>query len=147
MLLSRGASILDMMSSKYSPSPLNHNLVRAGMTTRVSGDGCRFSRTARDRGDRNRSSSVLSLVNVDRLATIASGEMYPEWGILERERRTRSVVDRSSFPNPGNGMPVKDNVRRRGADPPRNESGSTGAFPSFDERIRSVRAGNDFIAT
>ena len=92
-------------------------------------------------------SSTSSIVNVDRLATIVSGEMYPEWGILERERRTRLVVDRSSFPNPGNGMPVRENIRKLGAYPPKNESESTGALSSFDERVRSVSAGNDFIAS
>src|SRR6266850_3046628 len=72
--------------------------------------------------------------------------MYPEWGISQRYRVTRSVVDKSSFPIPGNGMPLKEIVRRRGADPPKNESGSTAAFSSFDQRIRVVRAGNDIIA-
>src|SRR6267142_3720721 len=73
--------------------------------------------------------------------------MYPEWGISQRYRVTRSVVDKSSFPNPGNGMPVNWISRRRGADPPKNESGSTAAFLLFDVRIRMVRAGNGFIAT
>src|SRR6267142_4460060 len=73
--------------------------------------------------------------------------MYPEWGISQRYRVTRSVVDKSSFPNPGNGMPSNQISRRRGADPPKNESGSTGAFASFDKRSRLVRAGNGFIAT
>ena len=147
MPLSRGASILDIMSSKYSLSPLKYNLVRAGRTTRVSGDGCRFSRSARDRGDRDPRPSDLSLVNEDRLATIASGEMYPEWGILWRERLTRSVVDKSSFPNPGNGMPVNQITRKCGADPPRNEWGSTDALLSSEKRYRVVRAGNGLVPT
>jgi hypothetical protein len=118
-----------------------------GRTTRVSGGGCRVSLTARDRGDRNRRPSLSSLVDVDRLATIASGEIYPELGISQRCRVTRSVVDKSSFPIPGNGMPSNRILRRRGVDPPKNESGSTGAFKSCDVRHRFARAGNGFIAT
>jgi hypothetical protein len=86
---------------------------------------------------------------MDRLATIASGEMYPEWGISWRERLTRSVVDKSSFPNPGNGMPAKYNDCRHGADPPKNESGSTCDLSSFDEdeRLSVFSTGNgSFVA-
>src|SRR6266850_4154808 len=75
------------------------------------------------------------------------GEMYPEWGILERERVTRSVVDKSSFPIPGNGMPLNRITCRHGADPPKNESGSTSAFSSFEKRTRLARARNGFIST
>ena len=135
------------MSSQYSLSPWKYNLVRAGRTKRACGDGCRCSRSARVRGDRNQRPSPSSLVNVDRVATIASGEINPEWGISKRERLTRSVVDKSSFPIPGNGMPSNQVVRRLGADPPKNESGSTGAFSSCDKRFRFVRAGNRFNTT
>jgi len=45
------------------------------------------------------------------------------------------VVDKSSFGNVGNGMAFKTRNRRRGADPPKNESGRTGTIltPTFDK--------------
>jgi len=54
--------------------------------------------------------------------TIASGEMYPE-----------------------RGMPDNEKYRRRGADPPRNESGTgmTDSVSTCDESHRSVSSGND----
>jgi hypothetical protein len=75
-----------------------------------------------------------SLINADRLVTTNSGEMYPESGISKRWRIMRSVADKRSFPNAGNGngMPVNCSDRRRGADPPRNESVMTGASFSFE---------------
>ena len=53
-----------------------------------------------------------------------SGETYPEKGELERERWTRWVADRGRFGNTGNEKPVNLRLRRRGADPPKNESES-----------------------
>ena len=77
--------------------------------------------------------------------TIALGEMYPEWGIIQRSRKTRSLVDKSRFGSAGNGMRIKVSDRRRGADPPKNESGRFGTVTdSFDEeRYRCVSARND----
>ena len=72
----------------------------------------------------------VSLVNADRHVTIASGEMYLECGILKRESRERAMVDKRSLGNPGNGMLVKKSDCRRGADPPRNISGSARAVSS-----------------
>ena len=64
-----------------------------------------------------------SPVNEDRQSTIISGEMYPEGGISERMRRERFAADKCNFGNAGNEMPSKESDCRRGADPPRNESG------------------------
>jgi hypothetical protein len=68
--------------------------------------------------------------------------MYPEWGIFSRERSTRSVADKSSLDNPENRIPSRLSVRRRGADPPKNESGTTGTVSSFDSKSRRVSSGN-----
>ena len=76
--LSKGVSIRDTTTSKYSLSPLKESEVRAGRATHVIGRGCRLALSAGDRGDRNSSVSSWSLVNVDRVMTITSGEMYPE---------------------------------------------------------------------
>src|SRR6267154_723173 len=70
--------------------------------------------------------------------------MYPEWGILQRERWPRRVADRSRFGIPGNRMEFKPKDRRRGADPPKKVSGMTGGVASLhDERYNSVNSGND----
>jgi hypothetical protein len=91
--------------------------------------------------------SFLSFVNVDRAVTIASGEMYPELGILQRPRSTRSLVDKSSFPTVGNEIPTKQSDRNDGVDPTMNESGRTGASSgSLNDQILSfVRASNGFF--
>lgn len=58
--------------------------------------------------------------------------------------RTRWLVDESSFGNAGNTISTKCSDRRRGADPPNNESGRT-SFGSPNRRISKVsRAGNGF---
>ena len=75
-------------------------------------------------------------------APIGSGEKYPEWGILHRRRVTRWVADKRRFGNPGNGMPSKSKVRRRGADPPKKESGMTGAVSPVEWSRRYVNSGN-----
>src|SRR6266478_592426 len=141
---SREASIRATRSSKYSLIPLNRNLESAGRRVRVNGGGRRLSRTGRDGGDWNPSLNCSSLVNAERQERIASGEMYPELGILQSSRSTRSVADKSSFRNPGNGMRVKESDCRRGADPPKNESGSTGTVSSSENSSRDVSAGNGF---
>src|ERR1700730_12605510 len=88
-----------------------------------------------------------SLVNADRPATIASGEMYPEWGISQRRSSTRSLAHESSFRIAGNGMAVIQSDCRRSADPPKNESGRTSALLSPATSLRYVSAGNgSFIA-
>jgi hypothetical protein len=53
MWLSKGVSIRDTTTSKYSLSPLKRSEVRAGRETHVIGRGCRFALSAGDRGDRN----------------------------------------------------------------------------------------------
>ena len=57
----------------------------------------------------------------------------------------RSWVDRSSFGNAGNGMPDKSSDLRRGADAPKNESGRSSPFSSFDQSRRDVSAGKGFF--
>ena len=70
-------------SSKYSLAPLNEKCVRTGRAKRVLGGGRWLAGSGQDRGDSNPSERSSSLVNVDMAATIPSGEMYPEWGILK----------------------------------------------------------------
>ena len=52
------------------------------------------------------------------------------------------MVVKSSFGNPENEMPYKWNDCRRGADPPKNESGRTGFIPIYLARLRFFSAGN-----
>lgn len=54
-------------------------------------------------------------------------------------------MDNSSFPNVGNGMLLNSSDHKRGADPPKNDLGRTGAVVSFDSRVRDVSAGNGFF--
>ena len=68
--------------------------------------------------------------------------MYPEWRISRKVRPTRSVADKSSFGNPGNGIPCNLRFRRRKADPPKNESGTAGTAPHLGWSDRSVSSGN-----
>ena len=83
------------------------------------------------------------LDNTERRATIASGEMYPECGMLESQRETRWLADKSSFGNPGNGTPDNEKYRRLAADPPKNESGMAVSVSSCDVSRISVNSGND----
>ena len=48
--------------------------------------------------------TYLRLAITAKPATIATGEMYPERGVLERVMWTRSVVDKRIFGSAGNGM-------------------------------------------
>ena len=70
--------------------------------------------------------------------------MYPDGGILSYQRRTRTVVDKSSSGNAGNGMLVKDRSCRHGADPPKKERGITFRIdPEPDSLIdKCVSSGN-----
>jgi len=52
--------------------------------------------------------------------------------MFRREILTRPVADESSIGNPGNGMRFKLRYFKRGADPPKNESGMAGAVSSFE---------------
>src|ERR1700733_1414319 len=70
---SRGVSIWAKRSSKYSLTPLNQIIVRAGRIERVGGGEIRVSSSGQDWGDSNRSSSLSRLVNMVRQVTIASG--------------------------------------------------------------------------
>jgi hypothetical protein len=72
-----------------------------------------------------------------------SCDMYPEPGISSRRSVIRSVVDKSSFWGTGNGMPYKSSDRKRGANPPRNDSGRTGGhLSSDDESCMDFSSGN-----
>src|SRR5260221_4777138 len=86
-----------------------------------------------------------SLVNVERLLAMSSGEMYQEIGIRSRRSVTRSVEYKSSFRSAGNEMPCRSSDRRLGANPPRKESGST-EHPSLssdsEESCKDVSAVN-----
>ena len=60
---------------------------------------------------------------------------------------SRSVVDKSSFGNAGNGMRSKWSVRSRGADPPKKESGKIGEskFSELSQSARSSRTRNGLL--
>src|SRR5216683_2500044 len=60
---------------------------------------------------------------------------------------TRSVADKSSLGNAGNGMPPKLRRCSRGADLPKNESEMTGDILSFDQISKCVSAGNGSCIT
>src|SRR5712675_710082 len=72
--------------SKYIPTPWNSSQVRAGRTKRGNGGGLRLSGPIVNREGVNRRMSVLSLVIAETLEAMSSGEMYPESGMLRRER-------------------------------------------------------------
>jgi hypothetical protein len=61
---------------------------------------------------------------------------------------TRSLADESSFGIAGNEMPLIRSLFRRGADPPKNESGRTSTVSSLLQlKWRAVSSGNgSFIA-
>ena len=88
---------------------------------------------------------TLGLVSTDKAVAIASGGKKPSLGIPSMRRLTRSVEDKSSFGNPGIGMPVNKSDRRW-VDPPKNLTvlGETGLQVRFayEHRSRSVNAGN-----
>src|SRR6266852_4335675 len=133
------------MSSRDSLTALSVKQVREGRRLRVDDDARRLSDSGRGRGDWKQRLSDSSLVNVDRQVAIASAEMYPELGIRESLRWTRSVADKSRFGKPGNGMYSRISFRSRGAYPPKKESGMTDAILSSLYRIlRSVSIGNGF---
>ena len=141
----RGALIMARKSSKYSLSHLNHTSVRTGRIACVSGGRCWLSHSVLDRGNWYSRQSSLSLVNADMQVAIASGEIYLDWGIFQRWRVTRWLVDNSSFPNVRNGMLLNLSDCKHGADPPKNDLGRTGAIVSFNSRVRDVSAGNGFF--
>jgi len=72
----------------------------------------------------------------------ASGEKYPESGMSQSSSLMRPWADKSSFGIDGNGILSNRSVRRRGADPPKNESGRTRA--PFVQTYRCVSSGNGF---
>ena len=81
--------MLATRSSRYSPTPLNEKVVRTGRTERVEGGRRLLAWSGQDRGDWNLMESSSRPVNAERAVTIASGEMYPEWGISSRQRVSR----------------------------------------------------------
>ena len=78
-----------------------------------------------------------SFVHVDRAVIIASGEKYPESGILSSFRSTRLLVDKRSRGASGNGIPFSQNHSRHGADPPKNSVPRTGAVSSISSLAQS----------
>jgi hypothetical protein len=101
---SKGVSIRDTRISRYSLTPLNSKRVRPGRVMRVGGGKRRPSWSGREKGVSNPMLTYLRLAITAKPATIASGEMYPERGVLERVMWTRSVVDKRIFGSAGNGM-------------------------------------------
>jgi len=70
--------------------------------------------------------------------------MYPERGMDQRRRVPRFRIDKSSLLTSGKGIPEKPSERRRGADPPRNDSGRVGTFPPSEYNSKCVSFGNGF---
>jgi hypothetical protein len=61
---------------------------------------------------------------------------YSAWGEIEE---MGSIVG-----NPGNGIPCNERDRRRCADPPKNESGTTDTVSSYDRSAKSIDSRNGF---
>jgi hypothetical protein len=124
---------------------LNSSSVRAGRTNRVGGGRDRVSGSGRDRGERNRRRRSSSLVMAAREVAISSGEKYPESGMFQRLSETSRWADKSSFGIDGNGILFNLSLRRRGADPPKNDSGRTGTTSFIQTSTsRCVSSGNGF---
>ena len=86
--------------------------------------------------------SFSRFVKEDRQSTMASAEKSLRGVISQRERETRPAEDdKSSFGNAGKSTPSWWSDRRRGADPPRNESGRVGDTATCERKRRSVSAG------
>ena len=94
MLSSRGASIWNKRSSKYSLMPRNSNQVRQGRSARVGFRGC-WRISGGNPADRKSIRRNLSLVvNAERPVIITSGEMEAVFGgTLSSRSETRSTVD------------------------------------------------------
>src|SRR5712691_9686554 len=116
-----------MRSSEYSLTPSNTNVLRAGRTARVSGGGGRLFRLGKDLTDSKLTPMYSSPFNMDKHVANVSGEMYPALVIPSRLSMTRSLVDERSFGRVGKGTCESSIVWRRGADPPKNASITTGA--------------------
>src|SRR5712691_132056 len=123
-----------MRSSEYSLTPSNTNVLRAGRTARVSGGGSRLFRLGKDLTDSKLTPMYSSPFNMDKHVANASGEMYPALVILARLSTTRSLVDKRSFGSVGNGTRQSVIAWRRGADPPKNASITTGASRAFSSQ-------------
>ena len=65
---------------------------------------CRRSRSKKGREDWNRMVRDLRLTNTAWPETISPGEKYPEGGMFERVRLTRSIRDKRSFGSAENEM-------------------------------------------
>src|SRR6266849_10146066 len=60
-----------------------------------------------------------------------------------RERSARWVAGKSKFGNHGSGMATKAIFRRRGADPPKNESGRSGTYDMpLNDKYSAASSGN-----
>jgi hypothetical protein len=109
----------------------------------VGGGRDRLSGSGRDRGERNPRLRISSLVMTVREVASASGEMYPESGMPQRESETSRWADKSSFGIDRNGILSNLSDQRCGADLPKNDSGRTGTL-SCVQTCRSVSSGNGF---
>jgi len=74
--------------------------------------------------------------------TTASGDTYPESGLSQRRRVTRSLADESSWYIARNEPFLSVNICRREEDPPKNESGATATPLFFTEMRRCVNSGD-----
>jgi len=140
---SNGRSILEMKSSKYSLAPRKSSVVRAGRTVRTQSGRRWLSLLGRECGEWNPRQSDSSLVKEDKQATIASGEMYS--GMCTRRRWTRSLAIKCSSRIAGNGMKLHSSDRRRGADPPKNDSGTISPLLSYRKSVRDVSSGKGYF--
>ena len=114
--------------------------MRAGRTIRVRGGG--RIREGRGAGDWKKMLKVSSLGNAAKHATIASGERKSVEGIPLNARVTRLLVDKRSVGNAGKEMLCNRIFCKRGADPPKNPQGRTGATPPIEKILIYVSTGN-----
>jgi hypothetical protein len=70
----------------------------------------------------------LGLVNTERAVAISSDEKYPEGRTSTISMRGEVEAGDSGFNNPRNEILAKQSTRKLGADPPVNESSTTGAI-------------------
>ena len=136
----RGVSIRATKCSKYSQTPEKVRQEREGRAARVMRGGLIWRRC--DGGDRNPIERDSRWGNVARQVAITSGDMYPEFGISSRWRRTMRGKHKINLGNDGNGMLPNRNDCRHGADPPKNVSGSAGTDSSVEFSERCVKTGS-----
>jgi len=98
----------------------------------------------RDAGGRKRMESSLRWSKPDKIVTRASGERGQDFGMSYRFSVRRLSVDKRSRRSAGKGMP-KPSTRisfKRGADPRRNSSMTSGSVAFLDSIRMNSSAGN-----